>query len=244
MADGGIRIGCTGLPPRLGQQKYFDSLTYLESDVLVKSPPRRAILERWRREVADDRSFGLLAPPIIGARGFAPTPDAVEAVNLLADAREALAAETIVFETPAGFTPSSAHRDAMTRFFAETTAGRFGDAALVWDPDGLWEPAAAVRFAAGLGLLWACDPLSNDPLGPGPALFANLPSKDAYFRVRRLGIGPRGFDAYALEDMLELAAGYERTWIAFGGNNKLGDAKQLAKLASASADDGASEDDD
>ncbi len=230
MADHPIRAGIAGLAPGLRRQRVFEKLRFWECDALTGTPPRPSVLDSWRQEASPAHRFALVAPPAIGAAGFAATETTTSALAALADAASRLDAEALVFQTPASFTPSTGNRERMTAFFRDLAPAQLGDRTMVWEPAGLWEPEAAAGFAGTLGVCLACDPLTNDPLGPGAALWANLPTEAAYFRVKGLGLGARRFDDYALAELVELAAGYERAWIVFAHATKYPDALRLERI--------------
>lgn len=245
-----LHVGCAGLPPGVGRQHYFDRLAYLEAPGTLHGVPRESVLRRWRADAGAHGRFGLVAPEVVTHRpgprgyprgkepltpaelaqagGFRATEVVQRGVAALAEAVELAGADVVLFRSPHDFAPSTANRDAMRVFFRDLApAGRFGAAVRVWEPQGLWEPEVAARFAGELGVVLACDPLNNDPLGVGPEFFAGLPSDEAYFRVTGLGMPQRRFDDYALEPLLEAAESYRRTWIAFAHEGKYPDAIRL-----------------
>ncbi|WP_428268451.1 DUF72 domain-containing protein [Haliangium sp.] len=247
-----LHIGCADLPPGLSRRRYFERLGYLETTATLLGIPRRAVLRGWREEAAGPGRFGLIAPQIIthrpGRKGyrrskvtlspaelaqagaFRATEVVAQATEALAQAAEVIAASVIVFRSPPDFAPSAANRDAMRRYFDEQApAARFAGALRVWEPQGLWEPQVAARFAGELGLVLACDPLTNDPIGVDPDFFSNLPGDDAYFRVTGLGQARRRLDDYALEPLLEAAEAYQRAWLVFAHEGKYPDAIRLRR---------------
>lgn len=254
-----LSVGCADLPPGLRRERYFQRLSYLEVSVTRYQAPKLRVLEQWKAEAGTGR-FGLLAPQEItdrpGPKGFFrdPTPRSPEqlaqagglrktpvveaAVQSLAEACAALAAETVVFRTPADFSPSATNRDRLRAFFGEIAPKeRFGEAVRVWEPQGLWEPPAAARLAAELDVALACDPLSNDPLHQLEVDFAGLAAPMVYFRITGLGRGQQRFDDYALEPLLDLVPAYERTWVVFAHEYKYPDAIRCRRLLASLADE-------
>lgn len=254
----GIRIGCADLPSGQRRSRYFDKLSYLEVGGTMFQLPKNSVLKRWRDDTGQGGGFGLLAPQLIThkpgrkgyprskvelspaqlaqAGGFQASELVNESVQSLARATTTVEAEVVLFRSPADFSPSASNRLAMTRFFAEVaTPELFGATVRVWEPQGLWEPDVAARLAADMGVLYACDPLSNDPIGPGgpddldPDFFAHLPQDSAYFRLTGLGRARQRFDEYAMAELLELTAAYQRTWIVFAHLDKYPDAIQLTR---------------
>lgn len=249
---GVVRVGCADLPPGLRRERFFERLDYLETSGSRFQVPAERVLQRWRKEAGDKGRFGLLAPQVITdkpgprgyvrgdklgpealaqAGGFRLTPVVERAVHSIAGACAVLEADTVVFRSPPDFSPSASNRDAMRRFFGEcATQERFGKTIRVWEPLGLWEAAVAARFASELGVVHACDPLSNDPLSGGPLALAELLGEMAYFRITGLGRSRQRFDEYALEPLLELASHNEQTWIVFAHIHKYPDAIRCRQL--------------
>ncbi len=248
-----IRVGCTDLPPGLRRGRYFERLRYLEVEGTMFKMPKASVLRRWADEAGELGGFGLLAPQVIshkpGSGGYRRGGDGLSqaelaqagsfratdvvrgAVDALARAAESVRAEVVLFRSPADFSPSASHRDALRHFFTEiASAERFGSTVRVWEPQGLWEPETAAPLAAELGVIYACDPISNDPLGEEPDLFARLPQDSAYFRVSGLGRGNHRFDEYALAELMEFAAAYERAWVVFAHPDKYPDSIKLHRL--------------
>lgn len=219
--------------------------------------PKASVLRRWTDEAgerAGERGrFGLLAPQVIthkpgrsgyrrkesqldakelaGAGWFGDTDVVKNAVEALAQAAERVNADVVVFRSPADFSPSANNRDRVRRFFTEIAAAeRFGETLRVWEPQGLWEPDVAARLASDLDVVYACDPLSNDPIGQDPEFFARLPQRSAYFRLTGLGRARQRFDEYDLSALLETISAYDRVWIVFAHDAKYPDAINLVRL--------------
>ncbi len=250
-----IRVGCSDLPPGLARKQYFARLDYLENEGTRHKLPGQRVLRRWLAEAGPGGRFGLLAPQVITdkpgrsgyargdaltgeelkqAGGFQPSELVKQAVHSIAEACTTLQAETVVFRTPADFSPSATNRRAMRVFFSEiATQERFPQTARVWEPQGLWEIDVAARMACDLGLVLACDPLTNDPLAPGADIFAGLPGDKVYFRITGLGRGKMRFDEYAIESLLDLADAYEHTWLVFAHIHKYPDAIRCRQLLGA-----------
>lgn len=245
-----IHVGCVDLPARLSRDRYYQRLAYLETSATLLGVPKASALARWRVEAGERGHVGLVAPQTIthrpGPKGYPRHKAALTKQDLaqagsfrateliqrevaaLAQAAEIAGASVILFRSPPDFAPSTANRDNMRAFFRDLAPPeRFGSAVRVWEPQGLWEPETAARFAGELGVVLACDPLRNDPLGVEPAFYSNLPGDDAYFRVTGMGLSRRRFDDYALEPLVEAAEAYRRVWIAFAHEGKYPDAIRL-----------------
>lgn len=261
----GLRIGCAGLPPQTGRGRYFQHLPYLESPATFFDPPRPATLRKWRKDMPEGTGIGLQAwqlithdlPPggyprmardlprdaLRAGGSFRDSPTVADAAATMIEATAAVGAEAVVFRTPAEFAPSATNRDRMRRFFTEVAPpSAFGGARLAWEPLGLWEPETAIALASELGLVYACDPLASDPLGPGPELYASLPGGQAYFRITGLGRARHRIDESALEDLVDIAGAYGTAWVVFANVAMAADAVRFAELAGlAEPPDGAGE---
>ena len=247
-----LAIGCADLPPGLRRVRYFQRLRYLEAGGTRYQVPRGKVLDRWRAEAGADARFGLHAPQEISDRpgpkgyprsrraltkkqlwqagGFRDTEVIQDAVQSIADACARLGTDVVIFRSPPEFVPSAANRDTLKGFFSQVaTAERFGDTARVWEPLGLWEPATAMRLVADLGLVYCCDPLSNDPLAEPHLLDTELPGVPVYFRVTGLGRGRQRFDDYALEPLIPMVE-ERRAWVVFSHEHKYPDAIRCHRL--------------
>jgi uncharacterized protein YecE (DUF72 family) len=227
------------------RSRYFEHLALLESDVVFYSSVKASALKRWRKDTPAGRGYSVLAslrithrptrelakklrPPLSAdertAAGHFADTDVVR--GGLADtlvAVEQLDAEAVVFRTPAAFTPTVAHREAMARFFRdEVTADLRTRATLVWDPEGVWEDAEAYELATELGLVLARDPLAPEP----PEIWGNV----AYFRLTGLGQARRKFSDDQLEQLAYALEGMERAWVVFGNPDKYRDARRFKAL--------------
>jgi uncharacterized protein YecE (DUF72 family) len=248
-----ISVGCADLPPGLRRGRYFQRLRYLEVSGTRAQLPKVRVLRQWHEDAGERGHFGLLAPQLITDRpgpkgyprstarhtpeqlalagGFRDTPVVRDAVRELAGACAACHANTVIFRSPPDFAPSTSNRDRLRAFFGDIApAEHFGDTARVWEPLGLWQFQTAARLAEELGLVLACDPLSNDPLVQLEIDFARLPVSRVYFRITGLGRGSQRFDEYALEPLLELVAAYERVWVVFAHANRYPDAIRCQRL--------------
>ena len=238
------RVGCAGLPPGMRRARYFERLNLLETDVAFAARLKPSVARRWRAEAPEHTEFAVVASlrvthrpdralarrhkPALGdderarAGHFGDTDVVRAGLADTADVAEHLDAAAIVFRTPASFTPTATHRDAMTRFFRGDAAGRFGDRALVWDPAGVWQDDEAYRLADDLGLVLARDPLTPEP--------PEIRGDAVYLRVTGLGQARRSFSDDQLDVLAELVAGRSRAWVVFGNPDRFRDARRLAAL--------------
>jgi uncharacterized protein YecE (DUF72 family) len=226
-----ISAGCAELPPGMSRAAYFQKLPLLEMRLPGERMPAASMARRWATDAGGPGRIVLVAPRELcrfhRADGFAGLDQA--ATDLAAAATEALAA-AVLFMTPPDLSPSSAHRDALQRFFGEiATAERFGGdggAARVWQPDGLWRPLTAATVAGELGVVAAVDPLAPDPLEEG---LPDAPAEIAYARVTGLGRPSRPLGADDLAELAEWAAPSRRAFIVFATPTRFKDAVAMAR---------------
>ncbi len=210
------QIGCAELPPRMSRGKYFEKLSLLEIAGFFTGNPTRKAVRGWRENSPERARYSVIASSALTHQKQCMALDeaALKLVENLADSCSILQAEAVVFRTPASFTPSSANRDRLKRFFAElATSERFGETRRVWDPDGLWEPAGIAELAEAAGVLVAIDPLAHDPLEELAEFAARQMARgEAYLRITGLGHSRQRFESYQLEMLAEMLADTERSW--------------------------------
>ncbi|MEZ4399150.1 MAG: DUF72 domain-containing protein [Kofleriaceae bacterium] len=251
-----VIVGCAGLPTGVGWSRYFQRLPYLELNTLHVGPVRASVQKRWRQSVTRTRAFGVVAPAIIthepGPKGFGPRGWPIpperkpevgrfrpgelrdHGVAALVEACDTLDAAVAIFRTGPEFTPSSANRDLMRRFFAEVVpAERLGECVRVWHPTGLWDPPMAQAFAEELGIVCAHDPLGADPTGEFAPFYAGLHGDDAYLHVSGLGRARRHLAGDQLEEIAEMAQRHQRAWVVLATNQPFADAIRLGRAMAA-----------
>jgi hypothetical protein len=227
-----IAVGCAELPPGMNRAAYFRRLPFLEMRLPGDQVPARRVAERWRAE-AGDGQLALVAPRALSAFHQAGGPsdaDLDAAVAELAEAARAAGAVAVVFATPPGLSPSSAHRDRLRTFFTDVaSAARFGGdggIARIWQADGLWRPPVAAAFAEELGIVASVDPLAGDPLEEG---IPDAPHALAYARVTGLGRPSRPLGVDDLERLADWASTSQRAFISLATPTRLKDALSLAR---------------
>lgn len=245
-----VRIGTVDLPERIDRERYFQELPYLELSALFAGPLKAGSLGRWQ-EVAPPGALGLAAPWVLthrkppsatrlwhhdaGVGDFRDSELARKALAVFRDAAVALSASHAIFASPPLFAPSMANRDQLRRFFAEVATPEAVGATRVWIPDGLWEPRAAVSFAAELDVTCAIDPLVVDPGQPAET-YEDLDAPALYFRIA--GLGRAGLiRSEKLEELAALAEHYENIelTIAFASPARWQDARNFKKLLAGEA---------
>lgn len=245
-----VRIGTVDIPERIERARYFSELSYLELSALFAGPLKAAALAKWK-DGAPAGALGLVAPWVLTQRKppkaerlwhhdatVGDFRDSAHARSALAAFREVVAAVTAshaIFKSPPLFSPSSANREQLKRFFGEVATPEAVGTARVWIPDGLWEPRAATSFAGELGVICALDPLVHDPNVPAE-VYEDLEAPALYFRVAGLGrAGPIRNEK--LEDLAALVEHYEaiELTIAFASPARWQDARNFKKLLEGAA---------
>jgi uncharacterized protein YecE (DUF72 family) len=254
-----VRIGTVDIPERIERERYFQQLDYLELSALFLGPLKAGARARWK-SLAPAGALGLVAPWVLTHRSapgssaswrfddsvgnFRDSAHGRSALAALHEMATAVSAGCAVFRSPPLFSPSAAHRDQLRRFFTELATEEAVGAPRVWIPDGLWEPRAAVGFAAELGVVCAVDPLVRDP-GQPAELYEDLQAPALYFRVSGLGrSGP--ISTEKLEDLAALAEHYQdiALTVAFASSTRWQDARNFKKLLGGTSDDDHPEDAD
>jgi uncharacterized protein YecE (DUF72 family) len=136
---------------------------------------------------------------------------------------DALAAEALIFSTRPSFSPSTANRESMKRFFGEVVGDR-GGRTLGWEPRGTWEPGQAARLCQELDLLHAYDPLLPEDDLRLP------PTENAYFRLHGLGLQRNRLSDERLAELAERVAEHPRAWVIFANLERFRDAQRFQAL--------------
>jgi len=239
-----VAIGTVDLPERIDRERYFRELSYMELSLLFAGPPKPSTLEKWK--VAPRGSLGLVAPWVLTHKTppkamrlwthdatvgpFRDSTPARAAIGELRVIAEAVGASCIVFRSPPLFAPSADNRATMQHFFSEVATPEKLAAPIVWVPDGLWEPLAAIHFASELGIACAIDPLVREP-GQPLEIYEDLDVSAIYWRISGLGrSGP--IRSERQEDLAALIESYATvpTTIAFDSPQRWQDARNLKKL--------------
>ena len=169
-------VGCAGFPVKLSA--YLQDFSAVEIQETFYDPPSKRTLTRWRREAPEGFAFTLRAWQLIthpsshpgyqkirrpweteaAARfgSFLPGDQTRWAWEVLKEAAEIVGARAILFQTPAGFTPTRVNRENLVRFFSDIERG---DYHLVWEPEGIWQEEEIAAICSDLNLIPAVDPL-------------------------------------------------------------------------------------
>ncbi len=235
-----LHVGCVGF--HIPKARYFAKFSFVEIADTFLTPLRAATLKKLRKGAPPECIYAMRALQTVthpsGSPPHArllpkPTPQAAIKMGHLQDsaevragwtetlkAAEALNAQLIIVETPPSFTPTTANREAVLRFFKGVErAGR----TLVWEPRGLWERKAALKLATDAGVVLAEDPLGDpaDELEPSGAEVVVL-------RVR--GLGNARISERQLEKVLLACAGAREAYVLFETPMATKDAERFLAL--------------
>ena len=231
------------MPASVERERYFRELSCLELSVLFAGPVKPGVLAKWA-EVAPPRSIALVAPfsfthrqPPSGAKlwphdastgDFRISDPARAAMLGLREARDIVHAWGVVFRSADSFSPSTANRDQLRRFFSELATADLGER--VWVPGGLWDVRTAIKLATELDVTCAFDPLLRAP-GDPLEIYYDLEAKSLYFRIE--GAGRAGaLRNEQIEDLAALVEHYEDLplTVSFASPQRWQDARNLVKL--------------
>lgn len=235
-------VGCCGFP--LGRARYFGRFSAVELQQTFYQLPGLALAEKWRRQAPADFVFAMKAWQLIthpassptyqrlrepmseadrDACGyFRPTRQVRRAWERTLEIARALRSPLVVFQCPAGFTPTPEHIQAMISFFERIPRDGL---TLAWEPRGRWDPTLVRELCQRLELSHCVDPFS-DPCQHGDV---------AYFRLRGIG----GYRYRHTDDDLrrlvalcreELAAGRRAVYAMFNNASMLDDAQRFQAL--------------
>lgn len=235
----GPLVGCSGFGNNIGN--YLKRFSTVEYQQTFFNPPKPAALHRLRQRMPQGfdvviRAWQLITHPV-GTPGyrrlaqppsgeptqyghFNATAGVTEALGQTMAVAEILEASAILFETPASFTPTAAHRKQMASFFERAERRRH----LIWDPQGIWSSQEALAVCQDLGLTLCSDPLANTLIGES----AVLPDGElVYIKLRGLGAGPRHYGETQLIWLASALLEQEQAFCFFNTVNMFQDATRL-----------------
>jgi uncharacterized protein YecE (DUF72 family) len=183
-----VKVGCCGFPKARG--KYYERFKVVEVQQTFYQPPAPKTVGRWRAEAPADFEFTLKAWQLITHESrsptyrrlslswpmgrldhcgsFKPTDEVRWAWDRTRDVAITLKARVVVFQTPASFQPSPAHKENFKKFFQEADRGDF---LLVWEPRGPWARDEIQELCRELNLIHGVDPFKTDPSFGGVRYF-------------------------------------------------------------------------
>jgi len=221
-----VLIGTVGFGGR--RDRLPKGVTVVELVETFHQRLRPATLQAWRADLPDSLQLVLrvaseVTHPQPGSAevGHFRQSEAVDAAwEATLTAARAAEARALVFRSPASFSPTQGHRDALVRFSARATAD-LPDTTLVWEPVGLWEDEEAAELAAEAGLVLAVDPVRVPP-PPGDVAFCRLAGP----------LGVRGrYDDLDLVEVLEEVVGRSLALLVFEHPAATRDATRLSAMA-------------
>jgi len=184
MGNGIIKVGCCGFT--VGRPKYFESFSVVEIQQSFYQPPKQNTVKRWRDEAPTDFEFTLKAWQLITHEASSPTyrrlkeplsekqRKQVGAFRFTDIVRQAwdttlwmtriLAADKVVFQCPASFTPTSENMDRIREFFSNID--REG-VICIWEPRGKWQDVQIRQLCRELDLVHCVDPFKGESVTTG-----------------------------------------------------------------------------
>ncbi len=216
-----------------GWTRYFDLCNSFElrNADHPDDEPSIATLNRWRVESPRGFAWNVHTSPEINRlllaafeNGSSTLPPAMEAAIEQTLARvKALAAKSLVLETPPELQPSDVSRALIRKLGA-----RLAEATkrpVLWEASGLWTFEDGHAVAAEAGLAYVVDPFILE------ADLEELPrSPVAAFRVTERAAARRQFDGWEMQKLIDWTRNHERTFVLLAGRFKIPHAKELALL--------------
>ena len=188
--------------------------------LLEKSPEGSRFVTAVPQAIADPEWTQVTGGvPAESLRGFFPGPELEAQVLALHRAAGLVRSQTLLIQTPVSFRPTAQNIDRLGQFARHP---KWKNQRLVWQADGLWDPARVAQIAAEFGMTPVQDPLVN-PVSPAAAEFA-------YFRVR--GTTPtRLIPELSHLELLEACRPYKRIFLVFCTSNPVQDARNFIENA-------------
>jgi uncharacterized protein YecE (DUF72 family) len=229
---GHVFIGCDHIVGR--KVAFFEHVSAVEIQETARGDVTDRALSRWRTDSPKGFCFVMHAVrgvgSVMGTRSPEWLGDAdIEGGGLLRDTPAVLAAwaetvrlagklrpKLVLVRTPAAFTPTPTNR-ARVEWFARELVPQI-DAAVAFEPHGLWQPETWVPWARELGLVPVFDPYVEPDLAITAGGTVMLTVYDPF--------GPKtGFSDYEVEELLERIEPAQRAIIIFRGQRQYRDAR-------------------
>ncbi len=220
--------------------EYTTQFPVVEVQQTFYQPPQIQTLARWREQAPPDFEFTLKAWQLITheARSptykrlkkelseqermqcgaFRPTPIVREAWTSTLACAQALAAQRILFQCPASFTPTNEHIEHLREFF--NSIERSGELQFLWEPRGEWADELVRSLCRELDLVHVVDPF---------ALRTQTPDR-CYFRLH----GRKGwryvYEDVELEELRAMLPSNKESYVLFNNVRMREDALRFQEL--------------
>lgn len=158
---------------------FFDSVEINSSFYRL---PRVSTATKWRSEVDKinpEFEFTIKAFKGITHLHRFQKKESLDSYEVIRDVCSALRSRYVLFQSPAGFKPTTSNIENMSSFFDRIDRGNL---TAVWEPRGTWydDPPLIERVCKENDLVHCVDPFRNDPLTFGK-------KEVAYFRLHGFG---------------------------------------------------------
>lgn len=234
-----VKIGCCGF----GQYKrpdYYQRLGTVEYQQSFLNPPGNAVCVRLRQQAPRDFDFVVkawqlithdaaspgyrrmtkpLRGPAADCGSFQDTDEVARGWQATKKIADLLDARVILYETPAGFTPTARNRQNMTAFFEQVPSDGWTH---VWEPQGVWSDHEVQGVCDQLGLVASWDPLAVEAMPPGPV---------AYLKIRNMG-SPHPISDSELYWLAQGLEDYDSAHVIFNTSRMFTDARKLVEILS------------
>jgi uncharacterized protein YecE (DUF72 family) len=164
--------------------KYSAALSFAELR-FPSSRPKTKSLERWRSSVSEDFIVSIMAPKACteGSSGPFKLDPVLEAeLDWLGLAARATRARAIVLPTHRAISTGARDRERLAKY-VEALRTRVPEAALVWQPGGLWDLELAAPQAEKLGVTLAIDPLDAETIPDTSLVYLRIVAIGARSRI-------------------------------------------------------------
>lgn len=214
-----------------GWDNYFELCNALELDLeTFKETPKIETLNSWRVDSPKNFCFILHVRPEISqwlgtAEGDVPEepedfPARVrQAWDVTLDRAHAVAARALLIPTDEAFTPGESHRKFL-RAFVDILGDRT-DAALLWEPSGLWTRDQRVDFADELDIAPTYDPFIAEREGH------QFGHGDVAFTITERAGRRRQYDTFDFRELLQWTGKYDRVFAMLRGRHKWSHAQKM-----------------
>ncbi|MFB6350177.1 MAG: hypothetical protein ABEN55_19380, partial [Bradymonadaceae bacterium] len=187
-------------------------------------------LNTWRVDSPKNFCFMLHVRPEIShwlgsAEGDVPEapedfPPAVrQAWDVTLERADALAARALMIPTGPNFTPGESHRQFLRAFV--DILGEQTDAALIWEPSGLWTRDQRVEFADKLGIAPVYDPFIAEREEH------EFTHGDVAFTITERAGRRRQYDTFDFKSLIGWTQNYDRVFALLRGRHKWKHAQKM-----------------